>query len=217
MQQLVQALAITPQCTVLEIGFGMGYSATEIQKHRPRSHAIIECDPEVLKRAAEWSTDQQTESEIEFCEGYWQQLLAPDSAWAAGRKFDCVFFDDFPLPVPGDEQHVSASDTSEQGVSRWSQFVQACLPVLQPGARITGYMARAVDIDVPGFDKQLEMVPIAVPEDCPYMPYNEACIPLLTYTGSEDNSSSSSRKKQRRAEQMHASVLSSLGLDPPSL
>ena len=32
---------LQPKGDVLEIGFGMGYSATQIQKYKPKSHTII--------------------------------------------------------------------------------------------------------------------------------------------------------------------------------
>lgn len=39
---------------VLEIGWGLGYSAAAIQRRRPRRHVIIECDTGVLERAKLW-------------------------------------------------------------------------------------------------------------------------------------------------------------------
>src|SRR5262249_11564048 len=36
---------------VLEIGFGMGISATLIQQHGVRSYAVVECNPDVLTKA----------------------------------------------------------------------------------------------------------------------------------------------------------------------
>ena len=41
---------LKPKGHVLEVGFGMGYSATQIQKFNPKSYTIIECDPTVLKQ-----------------------------------------------------------------------------------------------------------------------------------------------------------------------
>ena len=41
---------LQPKGDVLEIGFGMGYSATAIQKNKPKSHTIIEMDPIVIKK-----------------------------------------------------------------------------------------------------------------------------------------------------------------------
>jgi len=46
------------QGDVLEIGFGMGISANEIQALKPKSHTIIESHPEIYKRLEDWSKDK---------------------------------------------------------------------------------------------------------------------------------------------------------------
>ena len=46
---------LKPSGNILEVGFGMGYSATQIQKYKPKSHTIIEMDKEVLKRLKKWA------------------------------------------------------------------------------------------------------------------------------------------------------------------
>ena len=47
MKALIKKL--NPKGDVLEIGFGLGYSANEIQKYKIKSHTIIEADPTILK------------------------------------------------------------------------------------------------------------------------------------------------------------------------
>lgn len=47
--------ALKPIGDVLEVGFGLGYSSTRIQKYHPKSHTIIECDPTVVQKAKEWA------------------------------------------------------------------------------------------------------------------------------------------------------------------
>ena len=44
---------LKPKGDVLEIGFGMGYSATQIQKYNPKSYTIVECDPIVIEKCKE--------------------------------------------------------------------------------------------------------------------------------------------------------------------
>ena len=82
---------LQPKGDVLEIGFGMGYSATQIQKYKPKSHTIIEMDPVVIKRLEEWAKDYDN---IIIVEGTWQKQIHNLG------KFDEIFFDDFPLIVP---------------------------------------------------------------------------------------------------------------------
>ncbi|KAI9994903.1 hypothetical protein PInf_011743 [Phytophthora infestans] len=89
MELCVEGLAIQPTDRVLEIGFGLAYSATHIQRFRPKSHTIIECDEETLQRARQFAISH---SGVEIVAGTWQQQLPMLS------QFDCVFFDDYPLP-----------------------------------------------------------------------------------------------------------------------
>ncbi|CAM9766743.1 unnamed protein product [Chrysoparadoxa australica] len=89
MESAVQSLDITPDCSVLEIGFGLGYSANAIQAKHPRSHTIIECAPAVLQRMDGWAANKKG---VKVVAGYWQNELA------SLKTFDAIFFDDFPLP-----------------------------------------------------------------------------------------------------------------------
>jgi guanidinoacetate N-methyltransferase len=82
---------LQPKGDVLEIGFGMGYSATQIQKYKPKSHTIIEMDPTVIKRLKKWAKDHDN---IVIVEGTWQKEIHNLG------KFDEIFFDDFPLKEP---------------------------------------------------------------------------------------------------------------------
>ena len=51
---------LKPHGDVLEIGFGMGYSATAINKHRLRSYTVIEKDKDVIKNFNKWKLKQKT-------------------------------------------------------------------------------------------------------------------------------------------------------------
>jgi hypothetical protein len=86
MEALIDMLS--PSGDVLEIGFGLGYSATQIQKHKINSHTIIENNPEVLKVAKEWAKLQP--NKVIIIEGNWQDCLN------SLGKFDSFFFDDAP-------------------------------------------------------------------------------------------------------------------------
>ena len=77
---------LPPNGDVLEIGFGLGYSATQIQNFPIRSHTIIECDKEIVKNARLWANKQL--QPVNIIEGTWQNSLN-----LLGR-FDTIFFDD---------------------------------------------------------------------------------------------------------------------------
>ena len=85
MKKCIQKL--NPFGDVLEVGFGMGYSANEIQKYNIISHTIIECDPVVFKKALEWSKNQKNKIKIIF--GKWEDV------YKTLGKFDCFFYDPY--------------------------------------------------------------------------------------------------------------------------
>jgi len=75
-----------PVGDVLEIGFGSGYSAQQIQNFPIRSHTIVECDVEVIKKLRIWANSQS--KPVNIIQGTWQTVLG-----LLGR-FDTFFFDD---------------------------------------------------------------------------------------------------------------------------
>src|SRR5210317_614410 len=87
MEKCVEVLK--PHGDVLEIGFGMGYSATAINKYRLRSYTVIEKDDEVIKKFNRWKLKQRNKK-INLVKGMWQFKLS------FTKKFDCIFFDDSP-------------------------------------------------------------------------------------------------------------------------
>jgi hypothetical protein len=86
MEALVDTLS--PFGDVLEVGFGMGYSASAIQKYNIKSHTIIENNPEVLKKLRVWAQDQK--HDVIIIEDSWHNAIKSIG------KFDCFFFDDSP-------------------------------------------------------------------------------------------------------------------------
>lgn len=87
--------ALKPSGDVLEIGFGLGYSATYFQQHKIKSHTIVECDPVVVKKAKEWAKQY---SNVKIIEDTWQNALDKLGV------FDVVFFDDYPLETMKETQ-----------------------------------------------------------------------------------------------------------------
>lgn len=86
---------LKPKGDVLEIGFGCGYSADCIQSFNPKSHTIVECHPEVLKKAKAWAKGKKN---VKIVEDTWQNALKKLG------KFDTIFFDDYPLGNPEETQ-----------------------------------------------------------------------------------------------------------------
>ena len=82
---------LKPHGDVLEIGFGMGYSATAINKYPLRSYTVIEKDEGAIKRFHKWRVKQKNKK-INVIKGLWQLTLP-----FLNKKFDCIFFDDSPV------------------------------------------------------------------------------------------------------------------------
>ena len=53
-RRMVEDLKLTPDDRLLEIGFGMGISASILQEFGPASHTIVEPHPQVLALAERW-------------------------------------------------------------------------------------------------------------------------------------------------------------------
>ncbi len=102
MHACIDELKPTPNDTVLEVGFGCGYASVHIQKYKPKSHTIIECNPEVILRARNFAKEHP---HVTIIEGTWQEALPKL------KKFDLVFFDDYPLQ--SDEEIQSVLKTGE--------------------------------------------------------------------------------------------------------
>ena len=69
---------------ILEIGFGMGISATYIQSHTINSHTIIENHPDIIPKAQAWAADK---SNVTIVEGSWYDVKDTLST------YDGLFYD----------------------------------------------------------------------------------------------------------------------------
>ena len=77
---------LSPMGDVLEIGFGLGYSANKIQSFNINSHTIIENNPVVFEILKKWALKQKNKVNIIF--GNWQEVL-PNLK----EKYDSIFFE----------------------------------------------------------------------------------------------------------------------------
>lgn len=108
--------ALKPFGDVLEIGFGLGYSAERIQTYHPKSHTIIEYHPEVAKHAREWA---KRFPHVTIIEDTWQNALPKLGI------FNCIFFDDYPLQSEREmKQMQSDSKSSDLLVKEGQKMIQ---------------------------------------------------------------------------------------------
>ncbi|MFJ3521403.1 hypothetical protein ACIPO9_02910 [Pseudomonas sp. NPDC090203] len=98
-RRMVEDLKLTPDDRLLEIGFGMGISASILQEFGPAFHTIVEPHPQVLAKAEHW---KKTRTNIHIQPGYWQQL---DSGT---QRYSAIFFDPFADDMAAvDEENLS--------------------------------------------------------------------------------------------------------------
>ncbi|KAH8060914.1 protein-arginine N5-methyltransferase [Aureococcus anophagefferens] len=133
---------------VLEVGYGLGFSAARVAAARPRRHVIAECEKESRRARAGFEVAATT----------WQAFLARPPTDSYTR----VFFDDFPIV---------AADAGD--ASRWRTFLRAVTPHLAAGARVTGYAAdeALLRASLPGGFALESAAAFACepPPDCPYL------------------------------------------------
>lgn len=75
---------------VLEVGFGMGISATLLQEVGVRSYTIVECNDEVIARFEAWKRNYPGR-DIRLLRGMWQEVVDDLDT------YDGILFDTYPL------------------------------------------------------------------------------------------------------------------------
>ena len=162
---------LQPKGDVLEIGFGMGYSATQIQKYKPKSHTIIEMDPIVIKRLEEWAKDYDN---IIIVEGTWQEKINNSG------KFDEIFFDDFPLKVPENDLERKLL------IERFPMFLDICrYSHSKHNTKISAYIHdpegkfKQRMNENPYYSYEEYYMDIELPDNCNYYRDNKGIIPII--------------------------------------
>ena len=98
---------------ILEIGFGMGISATHIQSFNIKSHTIMELHPQILPRLKEWSMDKEN---ITIIEGDWYNNL--DKL----KNYDGIFFDTF-IDENAINKKILLNYLNDNGIFTWYNFL----------------------------------------------------------------------------------------------
>ena len=165
MYACVDSLNISDEDDVLEIGFGMGCSASRIQSKNPRSHTIIECDRGIIKEIEKWKLKAEN---VVVIESTWQDFLSSSSS-RSDKLYDCVFFDDFPLAtIRSNKKSERLKLAAEMLGSRWHVFVSMVSSRLAERARVTGYMAEMIKWNRKDITLDFECFPVVVPDHCAY-------------------------------------------------
>jgi SAM-dependent methyltransferase len=167
---------LKPTGDVLEIGFGLGYSANKIQSYDIKSYTVIENDPKVLEVAREWAKKQK--HPVTIIPGDWQEVI-----FNLG-KFDTIFFDDAPsekYPDPGN-------------VRFYYFYYLALQNHVNIGCRMSWYCDLAMYwICHPDTDFVLKRFNIDIPDNAEYITdfakeNKVLCMPVITFKhGCTDN------------------------------
>lgn len=80
--------ALHPSGDILQIGFGTDFIADQLQKNNPKSHTIIESNPEEAEAAQKWAHNKKN---VHIIKGNWNKSLSKLGT------FDAIFFNEYPL------------------------------------------------------------------------------------------------------------------------
>ncbi len=154
---------LNPFGNVLEIGFGLGYSATAIQRYdKVKKHTIIECSPEVWEKVEEF---KKKYPKVELVKGRWEDVLR------TCEKFDCIFFDDHPL-------------NDAHNYKRFNKFAYMVFKNHTDfGSRISYYSVSNINVCLYINDfvsYECEEFKTTIPDNCRYVPNQKVYTPLLT-------------------------------------
>ncbi|MCF7861540.1 class I SAM-dependent methyltransferase [Candidatus Woesearchaeota archaeon] len=120
MHKMAEMLHAHSNNNILEVGFGMGISATKLQHLGLKTHTIIEPHPKIYNLALKWKR-HYPKSNIMLINDYWQNIrdLLP--------KYDGIFFDTF------------SATTEEADLKRFDFFKTASEKLLKSNGALTFY------------------------------------------------------------------------------
>jgi predicted O-methyltransferase YrrM len=168
---------LNPFGKVLEIGFGLGYSATKICRFKNvKEYNVIECMPIVWEKFEEFKTEQQIarpELKINLIKGRWEDVLQTT------ETFDTIYFDDYVL-----NSDIDIISNRRMVNDRFSHFLQK---VLQNHTRIGSRISFYSTINCIEMYKNISCIHIEcseykidIPSDCKYAKGDKMYIPIVT-------------------------------------
>jgi len=160
--------ALEPKGDVIEIGFGLGYSARALCNYPIQSYTVIECEPVVWGKVYEFQKDYP-HIQINLVKGRWQDTLP------TLPTFDTIFFDDFPY-----KEYLELDNYPKE--DRVRRFVLTCLEKhMNIGCKLSYYSSWPNNHDsYDCIEGSLSDFEIQIPENCNYIPYKKVYIPVLT-------------------------------------
>ncbi len=162
---------LNPFGKVLEIGFGMGYSATEICKNiNVTEYTVIECKPNVWNKFEEWKVNERKDLKINLIKGRWEDVLETVD------KFDCIYFDDY-------------STEGTAPATRINNFTYNIIKYhLKIGSKFTFFCTGNYNIfeNVKCLQYEYNDFNIKIPKNCKYASGDKMYIPVYTLLSDPD-------------------------------
>jgi len=169
MEKCIEYLA--PSGSVLEIGFGLGYSADRLCSNPlVHTYSVIECCPTVWTKFEEFKDRMKIlrpELELNVIKGRWQDVMCECGV------YDCIFFDDY---------------NGEQGVESTNRFNKFLYELMvnnhtKMGSKIGCYSTfslsytniKCIRCDIYDYE-------ITIPDYCKYAKGNKMYIPIMIQT-----------------------------------
>jgi hypothetical protein len=192
---------LNPFGKVLEIGFGMGYSATKICSFKNvEEYNVIECTPIVWEKFEEFKSEHlilRPDLKINLIKGRWEDVLSTTEI------YDCIYFDDYSL----DANKMIMND------DRGTDFLQKALKShTKIGSRISLYSA----VDCSQLYKNINCIKVEcieynidIPDYCKYAKGNKMYIPIFTKIAETDKEINEKLKniiKRRNVKEIPANV-----------
>ena len=155
---------------ILELGFGLGISASYIQKNEISEHVIIEANREVSVKAQDFANNSRFPTRV--LEGLWQDVIHD----IPSGYFNGILFDTYPL------------DIHEVHCQHFSFFEHA-FRVLSTGGVFTYYSDEIIDfspkhiaaLNKAGFTEiKSEICSVNPPDDCLYWTSKSILAPIIT-------------------------------------
>jgi hypothetical protein len=164
---------LNPFGKVLEIGFGMGYSARKICSYEAvKEYNVIECTPIVWEEFEKFKKEQEIirpELNVNLIKGRWEDVLQTTGI------YDNIYFDDYIL----DENLVAHVNSGRRFYTFLYNVLESHTKI---GSKICCYLnsnnnelstIKCISIDITEY-------PIIIPENCKYTRGDKMYIPVLT-------------------------------------
>jgi len=166
---------LKPSGSVLEIGFGLGYSAEKLCSYQDvTEYTVIECCPIVWSRFQLFKEQMKPirpELKMNLVKGRWEDVLGECGI------YDSLFFDDYNGSI------------SKEATNRFNKFLYQIMVDHHTivGSKICCYSTGNTEFNISSIKQELYEYEIDIPSYCNYAKGNKMYIPILTQIKSCDN------------------------------